>query len=113
MGRRPLIKQEYQTRLHRERLHSRIQVAQMWNDDGQGWVEDEQLRLDGVESWLLDTLEDNEKQSWVLIQLARLDDRQTLVDLVGVLLEDTRVAKLTPEQRREVARKAAAARWNR
>ena len=34
---------EYQTRLSREQLQTRIQTAQMWIDDAQIWVEEEQL----------------------------------------------------------------------
>ena len=72
-----LAVQEYQTRLSWEQLQTRIQTAQMWNDDNQSWVEEEQLRLDGVESWLLD-------------QLARLEERRAVVDLIEAQLEFVR-----------------------
>ena len=90
-----LVAQEYQVRLKLEQLQTRIQTAQMWNDDNQSWVEEEQLRLDGVESWLLDTLAWMEEElppygvnkSWVLDQMARLEERQALVDLAEAQLE--------------------------
>ena len=51
-----LVLQEIQTRLRREQLEDRLQTQQMWIDDGLGWVEEEQLRLDGAESCLTQSL---------------------------------------------------------
>ena len=87
-----LTLREYQVRLSREQLQTRIKQVQMWIDDDQSWTEEEQLRLDGVEAWLLGTLECVEeadeqlrppgvKKSWVLDQLTRLEERQAAVDL--------------------------------
>ena len=70
-----LALQEIQTRLRREHLEGRLQTQQMWIDDGLGWVEEEQLRLDGAESSLTESL-------------SRLEQERCQVDQEDGLLED-------------------------
>ena len=90
-----LVKLEYQVKTRRERLGSRLQESQMWIDDGQLCVEDEQLRLEGAETCLLNALARLKDQSLVddvethlINELARLERDQLLADETETHLKD-------------------------
>ena len=101
-----LVMLELQTRLRRERLGSRLQESQMWIDDGQLCVEDEQLRLEGAETCLLNALARLKDQSLVddvethlIDALARVEKDQRLADNVEAHLEDAQ-SQMEEVQRR-------------
>ena len=69
------VRVELQTRVREEQAESRTQMLQMWIDESRDWVEDEQLQLDGLESFLLNALKE-------------LGERQCRADQVEELLRE-------------------------
>ena len=99
-----LIKAEFQVRLKRERFQNRVQELKIFIDDRQLWVEEEQLRLDGAEIYLRDTLSRDERrvddvEIHLINALARVERDQRLVDNVEAYLEDAQ-SQLEEVQRR-------------